>query len=942
LSKFFLEIKIRLQNSTFFRKPRKISESRDPAPLTGWFSRALKEQELLEYFPNPVLCPQLLVLIIIIVTIINMPKLTCLTLFIFLLVATQSQPTITHLECEHLLSPLGIDATNPRLSWQINDASRGALQTTYQVFLSPDSLAVSNEEESAAQTAKFLSDDQLVEYKGESLHPFTKYYWAVKVWDQHDLAAHSPVAHFETGMMKMKNWHAAWIKDSRDINLKPAPYFRKTFTVSKKIVSARAYIAAAGLYELYINGKKIGDHVLDPMYTRFDRRNLYLTYDVTDDLQDGNNVIGVHLGNGWFNLQSTAVWYFDKAPWRARPTFCMDLRITYTDSSVETIATDKSWKTALSPIVFNSIYTGEHYDATKEISHWNESSFEDSSWKPVIYASAPSQNITAQTTVPIRALEKIPAVSINKINDTDYVFDIGRNIAGVSSITVAGNSGTIIKLKHGERLYKNGHVDQSNIDVHYRPTDDSDPFQTDIYYLRPDRTETFSPNFNYKGFQYVEVTSNKPIALTAASLTAYFMHSDVPAVGTISSSNPILNKIWAAANVSYLSNLYGYPTDCPQREKNGWTGDAQINVETGLYNFDAITVYEKWMGDHRDEQQANGVLPSIIPSSGWGYEWGNGPDWTSSIAIIPWNLYLFYGDPKALKDNYDNIKRYVDHINDLFPSGLCSWGLGDWIPVKSKSPVELTSTAYYFADVTILSAAANLFHKEADKNFYSALAAKIKDTFNKKYLNESTAIYFEGTQTEMSVPLFWGLVPENLKPKVAANLAARVIKDSIRLDVGLLGTKTILNALSENGYADLAYQLASGENYPSWGWWIKNGATALYEDWKLDAGASQNHIMFGEISAWMYKALGGIKTDPASPGFKNILLHPYFPRGLDHFEVTHEGPYGLIRSTWKRTGKEILYTVTIPPNSSADLILEGVKANIRQHLTAGTYSFTIF
>lgn len=882
---------------------------------------------------------------------------TITVLFYYTPLQAQQHCTPINLACEYMQNPLGIDAAHPRLTWQLKDARTGARQSAYQLFVGTDSVAVSNAKGSTWQTQQLKDATQLATFDGKALQPFTKYYWTVKVWDKDGVASIATSASFETGMMEMKNWKGAWINDTRDINLKPAPYFRKAFGVAKKIISARAYIAVAGLYELYINGVQVGNHRLDPMYTRFDRRTLYVTHDITAQLQQGNNVVGVLLGNGWFNHQSTAVWYFHEAPWRARPAFCMDIRITYNDGSVETITSGKDWKTALSPVIFNSIYTAEHYDARLEIPHWNEPFFNDSAWKEVVYCPAPSNNIVAQVLHPIRNVETVPVATLNKISDTDYVFNLGRNIAGVSRIKVTGEAGTILRLKHGERLYANGHVDLSNIDVHYRPTDDKDPFQTDIFILKGSGAdEIFMPKFNYKGFQYIEVTATKPIALNKESITGYFMHSDVPAVGTISSSNPTINKIWAATNNSYLSNLFGYPTDCPQREKNGWTGDGQIAVETGLYNFDGITIYEKWLADHRDEQQPNGVLPAIVPTDGWGYEWANGPDWTSTIAIIPWNIYMFYGDPKLLKDCYSNIKRYVDHIDDLYPSGLTTWGLGDWVPVKSTSPVELTSTAYYFADATILAKAAKLFGNNDDYKKYTALAEKIKATFNAKYLNKATAIYGSGLQTELSVPLFWGLVPESFKATVAANLAKKIQADSNRMDVGLLGTKAILNALSENGYADLAYQLAAKEVYPSWGWWIVNGATTLYENWPIDAASdiSMNHIMFGEIGAWMYKGLGGIKPDATKPGFKNVLLQPNFVKGLDHFSATHNGPYGTISSAWKRTATGIVYTVTIPANSTATVHLTvdskqqffkdgkqllNVKGNYTTELQAGTYTF---
>lgn len=690
------------------------------------------------------------------------------------------------------------------------------------------------------------------------------------------------------------------------------------------------------------------------MYTRFDRRTLYVTYDVTPQLQRGQNAIGVLLGNGWYNHQSTAVWNFHEVTWRNRPAFCMDLRVTYEDGTVETIPTDRTWKTAFSPVIFNSIYTAEHYDDRLTSVGWNTPQYKDTArWKFVYLRQAPSRNIVAQAMQPIRDVEQIPSTSVTKFNDNTYVFDLGRNISGVSRITLKGDSGTVIRLKHGERLYKDDHVDQSNIDLHYRPTDDKDPFQTDIYILNGRGEETFSPRFNYKGFQYVEVTSSKPVQLTKESLTGVFMHSDVEPIGSISSSNPTIDKIWAATNNSYLSNLFGYPTDCPQREKNGWTGDAHIAVETGLYGFDGITIYEKWLADHRDEQQPNGVLPAIIPTSGWGYSWANGPDWTSTIAIIPWNVYMFYGDKKLLADCYDNIKLYVNHLNDVAPSGLTSWGLGDWVPVKSVSPVELITSSYYFADASILAKAAKVLGKKDDELKYTALANKIKDAINAKYLNKVTATYGDGLQTELSVPLYWDIVPEELKTKVAANLAKRVAADNYHLDVGILGAKAILNALSDNGYADVAYKIASQETYPSWGWWIVNNATTLYENWNIDSKSdiSLNHIMFGEINAWLYKGIAGIKVDPANPGFKNVLLEPHFVTGLNRFEAKHNGPYGEIISSWTRDNGGVGYHVVVPPNTTATIrfpVAKGKKVYLNNKLIgsvylaeAGSYTFDI-
>ena len=859
------------------------------------------------------------------------PIITIINLFIISVLSFAQRPD--YLRCEHLTNPLGLDEPAPRLTWLLDDNRYMAVQNAYRIIVGTDSMAVARGQGNCWDTQKVSSDKMLAVYQGQKLQPFTKYYWQVRLWDKDNAELTSAVASFETGMMHVDNWKGAWISDGHGLNgksiaVKPAPYFRKKFDAgSKKIRSARAYIAVAGLYELYINGEKIGNHRLDPMYTRFDRRNLYVAYDVTNQMQAGPNAIGVLLGNGWYNHQSTAVWFFERAPWRDRPAFCMDLHITYEDGSKEIIATDKSWQTNLSPVIFNSIYTAEHYDARLEQPGWNTANFDDSGWNarrnPIILRAAPSMNVVSQQLHPIRNVVRIPAQSVKRMNDTTWIFDIGRNIAGVSEFRIKGDEGTVIRLKHAEILDKEGWPDMQNIEAHYRPTDDSDPFQTDIFILSGKGEETFMPRFNYKGFQYVQVTSSKPLQLTTGNLTGWFMHSDVPPVGKVETSDPIINKIWWAANNSYLSNLFGYPTDCPQREKNGWTGDAHIAIETALYNYDGITVYEKWLADHRDEQQPNGILPSIIPSSGWGYEWGNGPDWTSTIAIIPWNIYLFYGDNRLLAECYDNIRRYVDRITETAPAGLTTWGLGDWIPVKSKTPVEFTSSVYYYVDATILANAAKMFGKQADAEKYTALAQKVKNAINAKYLNRETGIYGDGVQTQMSVPLQWGVVPDDMREKVAANLAKRVLADNKHLDVGLLGTKAILNALSENGYADLAFTVASQKDFPSWGWWIVNGATTLYENWPIDAknDLSLNHIMFGEVSAWFFKALGGIKPDPAQPGFKNVILQPHFVTGLNFANVSHRSPYGEIVSKWERKKNDIKYSVTIPANSTADLFL---------------------
>jgi len=866
--------------------------------------------------------------------------------FLFVFFAFSQNPElckIENLRCDHIPAPVGIDNPKPRLSWMMNDSRNGAHQEAYRLVVGTDSLEVLNGKGSIWDSGKKQSDAIMVTYGGQELKPFTRYFWKVEAWGKDNALASSPVSSFETGMMSQNNWQGAWISDRNDVDLKPAPYFRKVFNASKSIKSARAYIAVAGLYELYINGEKIGDHRLDPMYTRFDRRTMYVAYDVTGQLKRDDNAIGVLLGNGWYNHQSIGVWNFHNAPWRNRPAFCLDLRVVYDDGSVETIGTGLDWKTSSGPVVFNSIYTAEHYDARLEQEGWNKPSFDDSKWRRVTLRAAPSGNIVSQQLRPIRNVETIPAKSVKKLDDSTYQYDFARNMSGVTKIKVSGEEGTVIKIKHGERLYTGagnsdqkdrkgeGYIDMSNIDVYYRGDKEADPFQTDVLILNGKECE-FMAKFNYKGFRYVEVTSSKPIELDINSLTAYFMHSDVPPVGELKTSNPLIDRLWWATNNAYLSNLMGIPTDCPQREKNGWTGDGHFAIETALYNFDAITVYEKWLADHRDEQQPNGVLPDIIPTGGWGYGTENGLDWTSTIAIIPWEVYMFYGDSKLLYDCYENIKKYVNYVDRISPNHLTTWGRGDWVPVKTRSNKELTSSVYFYVDARILANAAKLFGRQDDYVHYSALAEKIKNAINGKFLNSATGIYSNGSQTELSVPLQWGVVPDDMKQKVADNLAKKVADAGFHLDVGVLGAKALLNALTKNGHAETAYKVAVQDKYPSWGWWIVNGATTLLENWDLDAkrDISDNHMMFGEIGGWFFKGLGGIYPDPEKPGFKNIILMPNFVKGLNSFEAKHQSPYGMIISQWVVNKKQVTYNIEIPANSTATFHLpDNIKGQER-------------
>ncbi|MFQ3325376.1 MAG: alpha-L-rhamnosidase [Salibacteraceae bacterium] len=847
------------------------------------------------------------------------------------------------LRCEYAVNPNGIDTDAPRFTWRLPTNSGVKMQGYYQVLVGTEATEIAMGNTLVWDSGKIKSDAGLIKYNGEKLQPNTNYFWAVKVWDkQGNESLLSEIASFQTGIKG--NWSANWITDVENVDEKKAPYFKKEIKTQSPIAKATVYMASAGLHELEINGKRVGDAFMNPTYTRFDKRVLYNTYDVTS-LLITDNVIDVVLGNGWYNHQSTAVWDFHKAHWRARPRFSFEMLLEYKDGTTESVISDKSWKTTFGKIQFNSIYTAEHVNNNKVVGDW----------KNAIEVASPTELISSQQLPPVRKVTKYPAISCEKVADNTYLFDFGQNMSGITELKIAGSQGTEVRIKHGEQL-KAGRINNEGLAVHYRPTDDTDPFQTDIYTLSGIGEEVFAPKFNYKGFRYAEVATDSRVELNAKSLTAYFTHSDVTPVGSIETSNELINKIWDATNKAYLSNLFGYPTDCPQREKNGWTGDGHIAIETGLFNFDGILVYEKWMDDHRDEQQADGTLPAIIPTSGWGYTWANGPDWTSSMVLVPWNVYKFYGDSRILKENYESMKSYVNKIKSVAKDNLTDWGLGDWVPIKTTSNVEFTSSIFYYTDALIVSKTARVLGNEKEALEFEKLALEIKSAINKKYFEAENNTYASGTQTEMSMALFRGIVAKEKIQLVADNLAKSIVENNSKMDVGLLGSKCILNALSQNGYADLAYEITASKEFPSWGYWIANGATTLYENWDLSAESdvSLNHIMFGEIGAWYYKALGGINIDEKQPGFKNTLLQPHFVKGLEDFKASHKGPFGTIISEWKRVGGTVNYKVVVPLNSIAELRFDDSVKQVTKKgkmdvldlsmpvkLEAGVYEFVV-
>lgn len=849
---------------------------------------------------------------------------------------------VAGLKTEHLINPLGIDNPAPRFSWHMEDSRAGAAQTAYRITVATDSLSFDST--TIWDSGRIPSGEVMATYAGPTLNPRTRYWWRVTCEDKDGVAIQSGTTFFETGLMSQYNWRGSWISDNNGTDFKPAPRFRKEFKARGDIAQARAYIAVAGLYTMYINGSKVGDRILDPAFTRYDRTVLYTTYDITERLRAGSNAVGIELGNGWYNHQPVTTWHFDNAPWRARPTFCIDILIRYKDGTEEIIPSGIGWHTSSSgPLVYNNIYTGEHYDARREQAGWAEPGFDERDWDGVKLRSCPAPKVCSQQMVPIRESEEIEAVAITKINNNRIIYDFGTNMAGNVHLRIKGRRGTTIELTYAERLNSSGRADQDNINYYYFGDRNAEPLQTDIVTLSGGNDE-FAPQYSYKGFRYVEVNASANLKWGKEQLKAVRIHSDVPEASSLESSSSIVGELWQATCRTYRSNLPGYPTDCPQREKNGWTADAHIAVESGLYNYDAFTVYEKWLADHRDEQQPNGLLPDIIPTCGWGYHNpaanGNGLDWTSTIALIPWELYLFYGDSKPLQDCYVNIRRYVDYALTLTRDGLTTWGRGDWVPVTTRSNKQLICSCFLYKDLDILCRAARMFGKDGDAQKYGAIAETVRRAVNAKYLNTATGVYAGGMQTDQSLPLSFGLVPDEHKDAVFKALVKKVEEDGCHINAGVHGAKFVLRVLSEGGYGELAYRIATATDFPSWGWWLANGKTTLIENWRLDVTRdnSDNHIMFGDIAAWFHLGLGGINPDPEQPGFKHIILRPCFPAGQDSFSCSYDSPHGKIEVSWTRKNRKVKFTAVIPCGASATFFHPDGHT---EELPSGTHELSI-
>lgn len=835
---------------------------------------------------------------------------------------------VEDMRVEYSVSPNNIDGDVARFSWTYGaDGGTTFKQRTVEVCVAQSEEALASGDYIVSSREK--SPFQRVTLSTEKLEPYTSYCWQVVLYNAiGGEICRSDVAWFSTANLRREPWQAKWITDNHDKDYLPSLMLRKTFQTKGDVKRALLHISAAGYYDAKINGKRVSEDWLNPGYTHYDKRNLYLTHDVTSLLKQGNNVITATLGNGFYNeYAAMAVWQFDKAAWRNRPRMIAELHIEYADGGKDVISTDKSWKTTEGEWRCNVIYAGDVIDARKRVEAWDDPAMDDSAYPSAIECEAPSSMLLAQKMPAIRAVESVAPKSMKKFSDKDYLFAFPENMAGVTTLKVKGEAGTRIEVQHGELLSKDSTLEVRNINIYFHTVGDA-TFQQDVYILRGDEQgEEFTPRFHYNGFQYVSVRSDRPIELDMNSIKAHFLSTDMESVGEFNSSNDLLNKIWRAVRRSYQANFYGIPTDCPHREKNGWTADAHISMDIALTNFDGLLAYEKWIDDFVDNQHDDGYISGIIPSSGWGYGDWPGPVWDAAMFIIPNTLYNYYGDLTAIEKIYPTAERYLemqhkreneDGVVDEFMKGI-----GDWCYYRTTTPQDFVAACYYYYQHKLMTRFAELLGRDGEE--YAAKTEQLRDYINAKYLNRETGAYSVAKITAQALPLALGLVPADMEKLVAARLNEAVVAAGYLCDFGLVGSKYALRMLVKYGYVDTAYKLATQTKLPSYGYWVEKGHTTPLERWFLgnaphfDGGSSANHVFFGDVAAWMQSDIAGINYDETVPGFGHIVIRPHYPEGLEWAEASLRSVRGMIRSSWKREAGKIKLNVTIPINAKATI-----------------------
>ena len=852
---------------------------------------------------------------------------------------------IVNLRCEHSVSPTGIDIPKPRLSWNIESELRSWMQSAYRILVASDSSKLNMDGCDCWDSGKITSSECLfIAYSGKPLASLQKYFWKVKVWDKNGIESEwSKPSKWTMGILNSSDWKGNWIasdlqlsplqkelkalpdfgmepesemwalgeairRKTDTIAYAPAVYLRKEFNTNHPLSYAVANICGLGLNELYLNGNKVSNELLNPAYTDYQKRVFYQSYDVTPYLQKGENTIGVILGNGWFNLVIPHVLRYYAADYINTPRLLFELDLFYADGTKKTVVSDGSWKfTTDGPIRFNNILSGETWDANREIDGWNKNGYPAKDWKKAINTEAPSGKLESQYLKPVTITDSVKATKIKSIKN-GYSIDLEKEITGWCRIRVKGDRGSRITVKlPGAGSHTLGR------------------YQTYEFILKGGKTETFEGKFSYNGIKTVEIygLKHKP---ELDDIRGISVNTKFPETGKFSCSNKAFNELNSILVHTMKNYVVHIPND-PVREKAGWTQDVETAFDAYAYAFDCPEMYIKWQRDFLDIIHENGYVPPVAPGRFDGPTI-NGPWWGGMIVYLPWKIYTYFGDKKILEESFEAMKKYTGYLYSIDSSYVVKWGLGDWLEPGSvrpvMTPVPFTSTIGFYNTALITSKTAAILGYKEEAQQYSDLAEKIKASFNSNFFNALTGKYAKYSQCSQLMPLYFNLSPENKRLLVLENLVRKIEADSNHVGCGFVGTPLILTGLSDLGKGELAYKMANQRTYPSWYDMVFNHGSKIFkEDWK--GGLVQMPPLGGSLGYWFYYSLAGIQPDPSGPGFRQFIIRPDFVTDLTWVKGEYQSLYGSIKSEWIREIGKLVVTIKIPSNTSAKIFLPTEK-----------------
>jgi len=854
---------------------------------------------------------------------------------------------LRELTCEYRTEWLGSDVRAPRFGWKLDSDRRGTVQRAYRLQVAE---AKADFAEPLWDSGEVESPDSIhVPYGGPELRSRTRYYYRVKTWDGFGReSAWSEAGWWETGLLSPDGWRARWTTpDARELAPDEKAIFqlRKGFEAKAGIASARLYATAAGVYELELNGSRVGEDLLAPGWTSYRHRLQYQTYDVTSYLRNGENAIGARLGDGWYKGEIT--WLGTTNVYGDRRALLLQLCIRYEDGSEQWVLSDSSWRCSTGPILESSLYDGETYDAGREQDGWSEPGFREDGWFGTEELALPYDHLVAQENWPTRVTEILKPQRVIRTPSGALVLDLGQNLVGRMRMTLDVPAGTTIRLRHAEVLDRDGNIYFGNL---------RKAKQTVEYVAKGGVFETYAPIFTFQGFRYVLV-EGYPYAddeeRLLGSFAAEVIHSDMTPTGSFECSDPRVNRLHSNIVWGQRGNFLDVPTDCPQRdERLGWTGDAQVFARTAAFNYHVGPFFTKWLRDLKADQRPTGSVPFVVPnalgdytSKQWGDETYTSSAWGDAATVCPWTMYLVYGDKRLLAEQYGSMKAWVEFIRaqgddeQLWNSGF---QFGDWLALDAHegsyfgaTPVYLVATAYYALSTRLLRDAAAVLALEEDVREYTLLLERIKTKFRALFLSEEGGMK-AATQTSHVLPLVFDLVEEDERKRIARDLNALVAANDYHLTTGFVGTPYLCHALSDNGYHETAERLLLQDTYPSWLYSISKGATTIWEHWDgikpdgsfwSDDMNSYNHYAYGAIGDWMYRYVAGLDMDETEAAYKRIRIAPQLSSGsLVSAKASLESPYGKIVSGWTASGSELAVEATIPANASAEILLRGATA----------------